>query len=172
MAGKTGYTAISNGSAFGFDQINGGFAHFDALIGETVATATSLPASGNWTGRTVFVQDVAGLSVWDGTKWVATRSDTGRVNVTSFGNGFTAYSGSGWSGVKYRILNGVVYLNGAATNTAAWTAGTAICNLPIAARPTVQIQGANCTVEVGGNVVTIADGGPGGISFSAVYPLG
>lgn len=66
MAGRTGYTAITNASAMlGPAQITGVYEHFDDLVGESVASAASLPSSGNWVGRTVLAEDT-------GIQWVCT----------------------------------------------------------------------------------------------------
>lgn len=58
MAGKTGYTEVTNAMPpEGPDQINDVYEHFDALTGETVTTASNLPASGNWLNRTIMATD-------------------------------------------------------------------------------------------------------------------
>lgn len=78
MTGRTNYTAIDNTAEFGFDQINAGLDHFDALTGESVATAAALPATGNWNGRTILVLDTSLVYVYNGgwrismqNKWVS-----------------------------------------------------------------------------------------------------
>lgn len=112
---------------------------------------------------------IAGVRAqWTGTKWDYVESFTDLL----FGNGFTAYTGSGWSGVRVWRRGGIVFGNGAATNQNAWAAGTAVCNVPAGMRPPVQWQGASCTVEVGGNVTAGVAGAAGGaFSFSFCYPV-
>lgn len=70
MTGRTGYTAVTNGDVpdFGTD-ITGVYEHFDDLVGESVADAASLPGSGNWTGRTIWVVADESHYVWNGTSW-------------------------------------------------------------------------------------------------------
>lgn len=41
------------------------------LIGETEPTVGDLPASGNWTGRTIYVQSDGRLYTWSGSAWAA-----------------------------------------------------------------------------------------------------
>lgn len=69
MAGRTGYTPVGNTDAFGFDQINAGFAHFDGKIGESVTNVTDLPATGNFTGRRIYVTSTLTGHVWTGSVW-------------------------------------------------------------------------------------------------------
>lgn len=68
MTGRTGYTP----TPAEFDpqtHIDDVYEHFDPLIGESVPTATALPASGNWDGRTVYVIDAKSHYVYDSTGW-------------------------------------------------------------------------------------------------------
>lgn len=56
--GRTGYPAYTfSDDMDGPAQITAEGSHFDAMIGEEVATASALPASGNWVGRTIHVAD-------------------------------------------------------------------------------------------------------------------
>jgi hypothetical protein len=41
----------------------------DARTGESAATTSALPASGNKVGRTIWVSDLAAHRVWDGVSW-------------------------------------------------------------------------------------------------------
>lgn len=64
MTGRTGYTAPTDGS--GFDvagDLTDAYEHFDALIGETVSTASSLPSSGTWAGRMIMTLDTGDIYV-------------------------------------------------------------------------------------------------------------
>jgi hypothetical protein len=70
MTGRTNYTAPTNGLApEGPAQIAAAYAHFDALIGESVAAVANLPASGNWNGRTIYVEATDSVYVWRGAAW-------------------------------------------------------------------------------------------------------
>lgn len=88
MAGRTGYTATP--AAFDpqvhMDAIYG---HFDPLIGETRADAASLPASGNWVGRTIMTLDMN--VVWRCTAlpgvWKAPASGIGTIIPSSVTGG-------------------------------------------------------------------------------------
>jgi len=83
MTGRTGYTGVTNDDPpYGPEQITDVYEHFDPLIGETAATASALPASGNWTGRTVYVQDTAAHYVWNGSAWK--RLDAATTTAFSF----------------------------------------------------------------------------------------
>lgn len=56
MTGRTNYTGVSNGDAPNFGpDITDVYEHFDPLIGESVANVAALPASGNWVGRSIYV---------------------------------------------------------------------------------------------------------------------
>lgn len=70
MAGNTGYTPIENNDEFGFDQINDALGVLDAQLTGSVATASALPVSGNWTSRSIMALDT-------GTIWVRNRANTG-----------------------------------------------------------------------------------------------
>lgn len=62
MAGRTGYTPITNASPMlGPDQVTDVYEHFDPLVGESRATAAGLPATGNWLGRQIMAEDTGAL---------------------------------------------------------------------------------------------------------------
>jgi len=117
----------------------------------------------------------AWMGATDGWKKALDVIDTDWVNVTVFGNGFTAYNSTGWSGVKYRLFHGEVFVNGAAGNynsdgsPRSWAAGAIICNIPDIARPPLQWQGSNVAVYTDGNVA-VSTANSGAVSFSANYP--
>lgn len=70
MAGNTGYTPVSNADPMqGPAQITDVYEHFDPLIGERRANAGALPTSGNWPGRTIFVEDIKCPHTWNGATW-------------------------------------------------------------------------------------------------------
>ena len=45
----------------GPDQITDVYEHYDALVGESRATAAELPATGNWLGRQIMAEDTGAL---------------------------------------------------------------------------------------------------------------
>lgn len=64
MTGYTNYTAPTNASTADFaEDLADVYAHFDPLVGEKVATDALLPASGNYVGRRIWVEDTARLKV-------------------------------------------------------------------------------------------------------------
>jgi hypothetical protein len=77
MAGRTGYTPITNASPMqGPAQITKVYEWFDPLIGESRPTVSALPTTGNFLGRTIYVADQRTPYVWDGTTWQAFDSHT------------------------------------------------------------------------------------------------
>lgn len=75
MAGRTGYTPITNASAMlGPAQITAVYEHFDPLVDGSRLDATGLPSTGNWQGRTLFLEDTKTVAVWNGSAWI--RFDT------------------------------------------------------------------------------------------------
>lgn len=88
MTGRTGYTGVANSDPMqGPAQIDDVYAWFDPLVGETEPTSASLPSTGNWIGRTIYVQDINTSRIWDGTEWAY----EGLIAaVTTFGPGFTS----------------------------------------------------------------------------------
>lgn len=75
MAGRTGYTPITNASAMlGPEQITAVYEHFDPLVDGSRLDATGLPSTGNWQGRTLFLEDTKTVVVWNGSAWI--RFDT------------------------------------------------------------------------------------------------
>ena len=71
MTGRTNYTGVDNNSAMqGPAQITAVYDHFDRLVGETAPNPQSLPLSGNWQGRTIYVLTTKALHISDGgTGW-------------------------------------------------------------------------------------------------------
>lgn len=121
MAGRTGYTAITNASAMqGPAQMTDIYKHFDALVGESRATVAELPITGNWAGRVIYCLDDKTLRLWDGAQW-----------VVIFGTQLFAFAFAGiykeWatSPVKVVAQGGRVSLEGSAASTSAtFVAGT------------------------------------------------
>lgn len=99
MTGRTGYTAPTNASAPTVPaHLSAAYAHFDPLIGETVANLGALPSSGNWTGRTIWVADIKRMRVWDGSGWqaVSVQHKSGIRRVVANNNTVTN-SGATWT---------------------------------------------------------------------------
>lgn len=129
-----GYTQLANdGQMKGPEQINAAELFVENLIGENVATAANLPASGNWEGRHVLVTG-AGDYVWTAGAWKATWlvPDTGWITPTLL-NGWVPFGGA-YRGPAYRRLGGVVYIKGLIKSGTA-APGTAIFTLPAGFRP-------------------------------------
>lgn len=83
--------------------------------------------------------------------------------------GFTPLTTSGWSGVRYRVTNGTVFVNGAVTRSAAWPNDYTCCVMPALLSPNFKTQGTGCQVNPNGNVELPA--GSGAASFSASWPI-
>jgi len=105
MADVTGGTPPTNASTFDVaGDLTDVYAHFGSQTMFSVATAASLPASGNWPGRELMTEDTDALYRHDGTSW---------ARVSQPWTTFTA-SWSGWAlGVggsvlvsRYKIDNG------------------------------------------------------------------
>lgn len=81
MAGRTGYTPITNASAMlGPAQITAVYEHFDPLVDGSRLDSTGLPSTGNWQGRTLFLEDTKTVVVWNGAAWI--RFDTQWISYT------------------------------------------------------------------------------------------
>ncbi|QOC24845.1 hypothetical protein IC744_06685 [Microbacterium hominis] len=100
MADVTGGTPPTGASPFRPpEDIAAVYDHFGDGSLFAVANAAALPASGNWPGRTLMVQDLNVLYMWTGSQWIVaglrprslTPSPTffqmGRTTVTSDANG-------------------------------------------------------------------------------------
>lgn len=146
---------------------NGGMAAADATalqyLGRPAATVT--------VGTRVWRYRLLDNGVWG---WKSTeQDDAGYAAPGIWGNGFTPYTGNGYAGVKYRVLNGVVFLDGAAFNKdLAWKTSTPMFALPSNLIPQRKIDAVNCVVDISGNVLPGRAGKPGeAISFAASWPL-
>ena len=105
-------------------------ADMNAAAGLPVADFASLPATGNWLGRLITTTDTEITYRFDGA-WVEWLGDSGWIAPTILNS---------WSGstVRYRKLNGVVYLRGRLTETSA-TFNKAF-ELPAGYRPAVDLN--------------------------------
>lgn len=76
--------------------------------------------------------------------------------ITSFGNGFNAYSGFGWSGLRAYRMYGQVWIVGSVQKDSVGgvPAETAFASIPVGWRPPVKWQGSSMRVETGGNLIT------------------
>lgn len=137
MTGRTGYTEITNGDApdFGPD-ITSVLEHFDPLIGESAADASSLPASGNWVGRTILVEDIDDLYVCTGlpNSWQrATRSSTSTGTPTM---GVSWYAPT-LNSVELR--SGVVFYRFTGQRSAVIGGGGVIATIPVGFRTNAKV---------------------------------
>lgn len=85
--------------------------------------------------------------------------------------GFTHFTGSGWTGLKYAVKNGWVMINGAVARPSAWPADYTCAVIPTAYKPAHKIQGTGTgQIEPTAGNITLA-AGSGSTSFSITYPL-
>jgi hypothetical protein len=105
---------------------------------------------------------------WNGVTWVG--GDTGWLDVPLL-NDFTGFASSGWSGLKYRIRNGWVIVNGAVQRGTSWPNNQVCGYMPAGVRPIYRVQGANIQVDETQGYLIMSGGGPGAYSFSATYPV-
>ncbi|MGN7703524.1 hypothetical protein [Cellulosimicrobium sp. 22601] len=119
-------------------------------------------------GDAAWVDDVLYVRV-AGT-WRVLWRDTDWVLPVTYGNGYTAYNGSGWQSIRSRVVGGVCYVNGAFQRATAWTQGQAICQLVTGHRPASRVQGAGCQIDATGNVL-VNQTGTGAGSISAAFPV-
>jgi hypothetical protein len=118
-------------------QITAVAAHFDALIGETVSTASSLPSTGNFKGRTIIAEDTGIAYWWNGTGWKKVGRDTGWTAVPMAAN-WASYSSSTWGVFSYRLIGNRVYLRGIAQVSAG--GGLTVGTLPAGFRPPFAVE--------------------------------
>lgn len=141
----------------------------DQWYGGNVASAANLPAAGKFLGQRVWLVDVKGWGVWDGSKWV---TDTAPANLTP---------NAGWTlgiyGLKYARRSGIGFL-ALHLERASFTAGTATCTLPTGFRPAqpfpfVAKAGSAAVSGVIGTdgIVTTGDAGSTGFFGSVNFPL-
>ena len=63
------------------------------LIGESFATGSALPLSGNWPGRTAYTED-GKFWAWSGSKWHRLWTDAGSPFAVASGTGSVVFSGT------------------------------------------------------------------------------
>lgn len=138
-------------------------------VATSAARDALAPPGGKYPGMMVVRTDQAGMPVekWDGSNWVG--GDTGWITVPKL-NSFTDYTGE-WTGLKYRICNGWVQVNGAVQRGTSWVANTVCGQMPIGVRPTFRTQGINIQVDETQGYLIMGAGGPGASALSATYPL-
>ena len=136
MAGKTGYTPVTNGDSADFAaDITGVYEHFDPLVGETAPDVASLPAGlgAGGKGRQIWVEDVQRLYVWSGSAWVIVSTvDTGWTPITTFGTGWSATAGHQ---PRVRRVGDRVDLTGAVTRGSGASGGD-LMTIPVGFRMT------------------------------------
>ncbi|WP_298742278.1 hypothetical protein [uncultured Microbacterium sp.] len=176
MADVTGGTPPTGASEFNPPaDIKEVYDHFGDL-GRfySVANVAALPSTGNWVGRRLTVADTGYEYRWVSGGWTITAGDSGWITPT-LNAGWTTYAGEV---PRYKFLNGVVFLVGRATGTAA--AGTTVFSLPAGFRHTygsdLVFQGhsdnGTALITVGPTGVVHVLSRPGdirqGVSFSGV----
>lgn len=132
MAGKTGYTGVSNGDApdFGPD-ITDVYEHFDPLIGESAADASALPSSGNWAHREVMALDTKIVYRHDGSAWKAWDSPWISYSPTLTGVAIGT-GGSALSTWVYKYVAGDVRIKG---GLILGTSGASVSGIPTISLP-------------------------------------
>lgn len=150
----------------------------DEFYGKSYANAAALPASGKFPGQRVWLVDVKGWGVWNGSAWI---TDTAWQTT-----GFTL--GSGWTlgtaGLAVKRANGDAYLQ-VEVNKGSFSAGETAFTIPAGFRLAPQPSGvtsgwrvlaSNATttatlaqINTSGTVTPVTSGS-GGLIFSAVYP--
>ena len=153
MTGRTGYTEITNGDApdFGPD-ITSVLEHFDPLIGESAADESALPATGNWVGRLIHVEDVDDLWVCTGLPdtWTrVTRSSTATATPTI---GVSWYTPT----VNYvELRSGIVFYRFVGQRSAVISGGGVVATIPVGFRTDAKVStfaygssGATVTTQV------------------------
>ena len=179
MADVTGAVKPTNASAVDVaGDLSDVYDHFGGQDKYSVTTAASLPATGNWKGRRLMADDTGNLYVctalpgtWEK---VTLTDDTGEFQAASptdltFGSGWSHHNLSGWSGVRLRVKNGRVMLNGAAAK-GSWANLDTIATLVAGYRPATQVQGVNCLVTAAG-LVQAGFAGSVAISLRAEWDL-
>lgn len=101
----------------------------DVFYGSNVASAANLPASGKFAGQRVWLVDVKGWAVWDGSKWV---TDTAWITAPLV-NSWTAFDATSYRAPQYRRWNGKTEVRGVIKNSAATTG--VVFTLPAGFRP-------------------------------------
>jgi hypothetical protein len=107
----------------------------------------------------------------------AVGADTGWLTVPLQGT-WTHSNAFGSTGLKIRVKNGIVFLNGRVDNANAWVQGEVICsdlpaiNAAITA-PSNRAVGVACTVNTEGYAITVAAGGPNAsLLLNCTWPTG
>jgi len=106
----------------------------------------------------------------------AVGADTGWLTVPLNGT-FVHSTAFGSNGLKIRVKNGIVFLNGRIENPDPWVQGEVIASNLTAidaaiTAPTNRAVGVNMTVNIEAYAITMAAGGPGSLLISATWPTG
>ena len=106
------------------------------------------------------------------TEWrytgVAWRLWTGNPAFT-YAAGFSAYTGSGWSGISLSVRGGMCTINGAFAATS-WTALSTVLTLPTTCWPAKKTAGQNGEANPDGTV-KVADAGASAASLTVTWPI-
>lgn len=104
----------------------------DATYGPNVANAGALPASGKFAGQRIWLTDVKGWAVWNGSTWL---TDTAWVQPTLSNSWVSFDGGSVYDIPAYRRVAGITYIKGFAKSG---SPSAAIFTLPAGFRPLKQ----------------------------------
>lgn len=87
---------------------------------------------------------------------------------------FMPYTGAGWSGIAYSVVDNVGYVNGAlkkGTNAdGSWAELTHVLTIPEPCRPARRVSGLNAQITATGQVI-LAQAGKGAVDISLVFPI-
>lgn len=155
MTGNTGYTAPTNGSPFQPPaDMAAIYKWWDDRVGVSVATASALPTSGNWVGRTIFVADEGNFRVC--TALPGTWSPVSPATVRFKGSILTSTAVAANTNISYTTIVEDTTSGWSATNKnwAAPFAGTyLIC---VACKTTSAGPGVNSSVAIMKNGTAVA----------------
>lgn len=134
----TGWTDLTTDSEFkASSNINNSAHHAEDIAALLADDLVDLPASGNWGGRRIWMNDSAYF--WNGTSWVAEFQDSGWRQVIVLGPGFDQYSGGGYPPITIRreVVGGsaTLKIRGVFTTPGGAHAGDLMGTLPAEFRP-------------------------------------
>jgi len=143
MADVTGAVPPTNASDFDVaTDIKDVYDHFGDAGMFSVSTIAGLPASGNWNGRILSVDEDDSIRKWNGAGWDLVWVPEATQTVTTFGTGWSATVGFP---VTVRRVGAHVWLRGSVTRASGGSGGD-VLTIPAGFRKT---DGSNSTAEGG-----------------------
>ena len=142
-------------------EVTPGAAQFVVIAGAAEATAAAVRAE-----AAAKRAEAAAPSAATDSGWVAFKSGDYR-------NSFTSFTGSGWGVLSWRKRFGWAAIGGGFNRlaNAAWGVDTVIANLPVGARPAVQLRSQGYDVRANGDVVALSAGQYATVCPLIVFPL-